>query len=273
MTSTEFTEAIAPKVTGTLNLHTASQHLNLDFFTLLSSICGLAGQKGQANYSAANVFLDSFAAYRHSLGLPCCSVDLGVIDDVGYVNARDSLARRLAAQGWVPIREGLLHKICCFSIMQQRKTPVNPSSAMQLITGIPVPLPEQSPAQRDVRFSLLRHSGGHGGSDTSTDDPDNSPVMKVRAAWKTGARPNDQILNLVTGLYSRKLQQSLGLDEALAAARPLSSYGIDSLVAVEFRNWAREELDVEMTTLDIVGAKTLGALAEETVRRKQGGRV
>lgn len=274
MSAIEFQEAIAPKVQGTWNLHNAAQSLNLslDFFTLLSSICGVAGQKGQANYSAANVFLDSFAVYRHSLNLPACSVDLGVIDDVGYVNARDSLARRLTAQGWIPISEGLLHKILYFSIMQQSEVPVNPQSSTQLITGIPVPLPEQSPAQRDVRFSALRRLPGHGNSDVSKDDPDGSPLVRLREAWKTGEKAlsstqNDELLQLVIGLASRKLMQSLGMEEDLDAARPLSSYGIDSLVAVEFRNWTREELGVEMTTLDIVGAKTLGSLAELILKR------
>jgi hypothetical protein len=279
MSATEFHEVMAPKVQGTWNLHNVSQSLglSLDFFTLLSSVCGVAGQKGQANYSAANVFLDSFAAYRQSLGLPVCSVDLGVIDDVGYVNARDNLARRLIAQGWIPIREGLLHKILYFSIMQQRKSPVNPISSTQLITGIPVPLPEQSPAQRDVRFSALRQSPAHGNPNASTSGPVGSPLVRLRNAWRSGSKAlsaaqNDELLQIVIGLASHKLMQSLGMEEGLDAARPLPSYGIDSLVAVEFRNWTREELDVNMTTLDVVGAKTLGSLAELILKRGVTGK-
>jgi hypothetical protein len=64
MTVQEFHETIGCKVKGTWNLHMASlsQPTRLDFFTLLSSVSGVIGQRGQANYAAANVFLDSFAS-------------------------------------------------------------------------------------------------------------------------------------------------------------------------------------------------------------------
>lgn len=128
MSGSEFFEALNLKVKGTRNLHNTALKFGVDlaFFTMLSSICGLAGQKGQANYSSAKSFLDGFAAFRHSMGLPACSIDLGVIEDVGYVNERESLAKRLFAQGWIFIREGLLHRIIHFSSLQQGKESVNP---------------------------------------------------------------------------------------------------------------------------------------------------
>ncbi|TVY37829.1 Fumagillin dodecapentaenoate synthase [Lachnellula subtilissima] len=62
--------ALACKVQGTWNLHNVAEKLGLklDFFTMLSSISGVVGQKGQANYTAGNAFLDAFASYRHGLG-------------------------------------------------------------------------------------------------------------------------------------------------------------------------------------------------------------
>ena len=81
----DFHETIRCKVHGTGNLHDIAieKELQLDFFTLLSSASGVIGQKSQANYTAGNVFLDSFAAYRHGLGLTACCVDLGVVEDIG----------------------------------------------------------------------------------------------------------------------------------------------------------------------------------------------
>ena len=67
------------------------QDVPLDFFTMLSSVSGVVGQKGQANYAAGNVFLDNFSAYRHKLSLPACSVDLGAIEDVGYISEHSDL--------------------------------------------------------------------------------------------------------------------------------------------------------------------------------------
>jgi hypothetical protein len=63
MTIDEYHGALACKLQGTWNLHNTAleQNLSLDFFTLLSSISGVVGQKGQANYAAGNAVLDAFA--------------------------------------------------------------------------------------------------------------------------------------------------------------------------------------------------------------------
>ncbi len=61
----EFTGVLAPKVTGTYNLDQATQDVPLDFFVLFSSIAGAMGNVGQADYAAANGFMDQFAAYRN----------------------------------------------------------------------------------------------------------------------------------------------------------------------------------------------------------------
>ncbi|WP_193316976.1 SDR family NAD(P)-dependent oxidoreductase [Janthinobacterium sp. FT14W] len=62
----EFEAVLAPKVTGTLNLAVASEHLELDFLALFSSIASALGNSGQADYAAGNGFMDQFAAYRNA---------------------------------------------------------------------------------------------------------------------------------------------------------------------------------------------------------------
>ncbi|WP_226001952.1 type I polyketide synthase [Paenibacillus sp. BJ-4] len=62
-----FAEVMAPKVAGLVNLDQATKELNLDFFILFSSIAGIMGNPGQADYSAANAFMDAYALYRSSL--------------------------------------------------------------------------------------------------------------------------------------------------------------------------------------------------------------
>ncbi|EDN99357.1 hypothetical protein SS1G_02211 [Sclerotinia sclerotiorum 1980 UF-70] len=78
MTLDDYHTALHAKINGTWNLHYICQEQKepLDFFTLLSSISGVVGNKGQANYAAGNTFLDAFAEYRESLGLRANSVDL-----------------------------------------------------------------------------------------------------------------------------------------------------------------------------------------------------
>ncbi|TQN67910.1 Highly reducing polyketide synthase gloL [Colletotrichum shisoi] len=77
--------ATSPKIRGTWNLHRLLPS-DLDFFVLFGSTSGIHGYPGQANYAAANTFLDAFAQYRRRQGLSCSVLDLGGVEDVGYVS-------------------------------------------------------------------------------------------------------------------------------------------------------------------------------------------
>ncbi len=66
-TKDELQMVLAPKVTGLVNLDQASKDISLDFFILFSSIAGALGNSGQADYSAANAFMDAYAGYRNCL--------------------------------------------------------------------------------------------------------------------------------------------------------------------------------------------------------------
>ncbi|KAJ2989962.1 hypothetical protein NUW58_g3196 [Xylaria curta] len=270
MSQSEFHQAVTPKIRGSWSLHNAAiKHgAKLDFFTLLSSICGVVGQKGQANYSAANSFLDAFSEYRKCLGLPACSVDLGVVEDVGYVNERDSLSRRLLAQGWPPIDEARLHNILYVSILQQQSQPINGASSAQLITGVPVPLPDESPARQDARFGTLLQRVLR----TSQEAPANDfrVLLDAFRAGTDTTYDRDYLFGLLIDLANQRLKRSLGMAEDIDPSRPIASYGIDSLVAVEFRNWARVDLGVEITTLDVLGTKTLTLLCDTILRKGMG---
>jgi myxalamid-type polyketide synthase MxaE and MxaD len=85
-------KVLAPKAAGAVNLHIHTSSASLDFFVLCSSIAASLPQPAHGPYSAANAFLDSFAAYRRALGLPATSIQWGMWSETGL--AKEEGAQR-----------------------------------------------------------------------------------------------------------------------------------------------------------------------------------
>ena len=97
MSFDDWQAAVVPKIPGTWNLHEALQEEKLDFFVLFSSGSSTIGQTGQANYASANTFQDAFVQYRQGLGLAASVMDIGVVEDVGYVSENPQILENLRA--------------------------------------------------------------------------------------------------------------------------------------------------------------------------------
>lgn len=276
MTLDDYHTAIHAKVQGTWNLHRASQELHkqpLDFFTMLASTSGIVGNKGQANYAAANTFLDAFASYRQRLGLRGNTVDLGLIEDVGYVAEQDSnLEVRFDKRQWTPINEGMLRRILTYSILQQDvNSPLNAKSSTEMVTGIGFPLPkDDSELAHEPRFSYLFNGrgGSKGGSMDNSEGSDQADLAmkQFRMMHKSGADAAS-LCNACVEVVAVQFVKILRLDAEPEPGRPLMAYGLDSLSAVELRNWIRVKIGVELTTLDITNAASLISLCEKVVSK------
>jgi NADP-dependent 3-hydroxy acid dehydrogenase YdfG len=98
---------IDPKWKGTWNIHHALQgHEDaLDFFLLTSSVSGSVSTATEANYCAANCFLDGFARWRRAQGKPAVSVGLGMISEVGYLHENPDIEALLLRNGIAPLNE------------------------------------------------------------------------------------------------------------------------------------------------------------------------
>ena len=80
---TSFMEMTLPKIDGTINLDNATSEDNMDFFILFSSVASYFSGQGQGAYSAANAFLDGFAAFRTKAGKPTLSINWATWKETG----------------------------------------------------------------------------------------------------------------------------------------------------------------------------------------------
>ncbi len=104
LSEVQFENVIHTKATGAWNLHELTKQHALDFFVMYSSAAGIVGSAGQANYNAANTFLDTLAHYRKANQLTATSVDFGTIAAIGLASRQENRGDRLAEQGVTAIQ-------------------------------------------------------------------------------------------------------------------------------------------------------------------------
>ena len=133
-----------------------------------------------------------------------------------------------------------------------------------MITGIPVPLEADSELLLDARFGCLCF--GQPGIATS-DGQDSSRAAQAFIAMVKAKTDQATLVAEAIDLLNRQFTKSLGLNEPMESAQPLSVYGLESLSAVELRNWIRIQLGSEITTLEILSATSLVTLCEKVVMK------
>lgn len=267
MTLDDFQCVISSKVNGTWNLHEALSTSSLDFFIALSSVAGIIGNRGQAAYAAANVFLDAFMEYRRSQGLPGTSIDLTAVRDVGYLAEVDSKRQQevLKNIGTDGMAEAQVLALLAAAITGT----LSHSCVGQCITGLSLCDSLDHFWARDAKFSTLyeraaktARDGGSGpgistgaGRDGSSSAPLN--VQLARAPSREAA------LALCYEALAAKLAQVLVLSvEDMNPAITVASLGLDSLVAIEIRNWIAREANANVQVLELLSSGSLMALAE-----------
>ncbi|XP_075443768.1 phthioceranic/hydroxyphthioceranic acid synthase-like [Ascaphus truei] len=111
-----FEKVLSPKVAGTVNLHRATSQKELDFFVCYSSIASFLGNTGQANYAAANSFLDTFCHYRRNVGLAGQSINWGALN-LGLLKNKETIQTFLEKKGIILLDSSEVHDYLKKSLM------------------------------------------------------------------------------------------------------------------------------------------------------------
>lgn len=259
MAPTDWTEVIESKVQGAWNFHDAlvASNTPLDFFIVYSSSAAAMGGRGQTAYAAANSFLDAFVQYRRSVGLPGASLGPTAVMDSGFLFENSEMlnsVKRNIGNNYITIGEVL--SLLEASLDGTAQTSCN----SHIITGVhldPLNMPFWS---TDAKYKHLRlaaeaiaaqQSGGNG---------------KSKASWNSAlkaAATREEAEEVVCEGLVEKIAQTLGLEiEELDPTRNLSNYALDSLNAIDVRNWITREFESTMQVLELLASGTIQTLAK-----------
>ncbi|MFF4401466.1 SDR family NAD(P)-dependent oxidoreductase [Streptomyces sp. NPDC001480] len=221
LTPERLARVLSPKVDGAAHLHRLTANSPLDLFLLVSSAAGVVGNAGQANYAAANAFLDQLAHHRRALGLPAVSISFGAWAGEGLAAEHADLARmaRLGHRALTPeqgrdlvelaLRRDAPHLVAwALDLSRLRETMVGASGGAAALWRSLLPAPRT----------------GQDGADGLAD--------------RLGRLPEAERADRVLALVREEASRALGLRsaESVRPDQPLRDLGMDSVTAVELRN-------------------------------------
>ena len=244
-TRERFEKVMTPKVDGAWNLHRLTQDDELDFFVLFSSGASVLGSPGQANYVAANEFLDALAHYRRAAGLPATSINWGAWAEVGLA-AREDRARHLSNQGLVAFTPEQGARLMGWIL---ERNPVQVMAAAvdwsRLLSSYSSPLLTELAGEVDLSDSTGQKRKGNG-----------LTREKLQAVAPGERRP------LVENFLAEHLAAVLRCPTSkVDIHQPLNRLGIDSLMAVELKNRVEADLETSVPVTVLLQGPSLSQLA------------
>lgn len=260
MTLDEWNAAVRAKVDATWNLSDILGGDKMDFFIFLSSTVGITGSPEQANYAAGGTFQDGLARHLASRGVNAVSVDLPIIQGVGYVAEKPELWDYLRATGWTYITEDEFHATLDYHC-RPADGPL-PVGRSQVIPRLWLPQDKAAEGYEVPSWGgdpLFRHLSL---TETGSVEKTETKTEVNHKALLSGAASREEAVAIVQDALLVKVSRVLSVEVShLDVSKPLSSYGIDSLVAVEVRSWLAKELGAEVSVFDIINNSSLAQLA------------
>ncbi|GLA78477.1 type I Iterative Polyketide synthase (PKS) [Aspergillus tubingensis] len=272
MSYEEWTTSLATKVQGTWNLHSALKNRSLDFFIVFSSAVSMIGNPGQANYAAANSFLDGFVQYRRGLGLPASLVSLGPVDEMGLMSQQPELLSKARQASHHMMGEGDVLKAFQLALLSATDG-LSPTRPAIVVSGLSPAVMTGDPwLQQDARFSTLPT----GADASTTGDIDDEQLQRQLLSFRDD--PTPLIDGSCEALIIEKLGEQIATHNGLTEEMGLDQYGsleVDSLMGLQIKHWLRRKVEVEVPLGDIIKARTVGNIAKlvtETLRTRYGAK-
>ena len=248
LTAAELAEVYGPKVQGAWNLHRLTAAADLRAFVMFSSVSGLLGARGQANYAAANVFLDALCAQRQAQGKAATAIAWGSWEAIGMAaRLSPEKQQRLREQGLAPLKiaEGLA------LLDEALRQPEPVVAAVNLDLG---------PLRARGVPALLRDLVGAAGPGLRRAKEGGGRHKLTQLLALSGKARQQEAEALIRGEIAAVLH--LASPSALALEQPLRELGMDSLLAVEISNRLAALLGKRLSATLLFDYPSVKALAE-----------
>ena len=238
-----FVKVLEPKMLGAWNLHLATRELPLDHFICFSSFSAVIGAVKQANYNAGNYFLDTLASYRQARGLPALTINWGALVGAGFVERNEKTAAYLDKLGMKPYTmadtQDVLSRLLPKSTTRMAASVVDWQQLVKLSPAL-----ASSPLYRNV---AKRKGEGEGGGSIRPQIIAASPEERLKLL-------EDFITDQVAGVF--------GTDVAkIDRDTPLTSIGLDSLMAIELMNRMESSLGINLPMGAVLNGPNIRELA------------
>lgn len=266
MTLEDWRECADSKVRGTWNLHMATISCKLDFFVCFSSSAAILGSLAQANYSAANSYIDALMGKRQVMGLPGITMNVGMVSGVGVVAEDVALEKTMDRLGYeaiteeelfYQIEEAIITSATTVSQTSNQQGDWSGCESHRIITGINLQRKDLYWATKPIFHNLY----------TNLDLEDNGGKAKrsqnLALAIQNAKNSEERAMLLMTAFLD-KVASVLSMPvTSIQPENSLSNYGLDSIVAVEFRKWFFKVVKVDVALFDIIGSKSITSLVEK----------
>ena len=263
MTVEDWQLPLQAKLYGTRNLDEAFNSSSLDFFIMLSSLSGVVGTRGQANYAAGNAYQDAFAQCNGSSRTAYIALDMGMIEDsTAYQDhVGQTRARNLLRQGWIPIKSEQFTAILEWVLSPETWQ----RGSGQYVIGIDgssiIEAEDPTPTTQSAMFSQVR-----GTRQINKDIKETPP--SGRGPQIEDIDTPENALKVVANLISEKVSSFISVGEEDATQnKPLQDLGLDSLTAIEVKNFVRKEFDAAIHVSEVLDAPDLTALSGKVASR------